>query len=127
MTERLLAELDDNGTVRRVIVCDSIEWAEEHLGGRWVETRYDDPTEKYAGIGDGHDPTAPERFAPALDDRTLARLEPAETLTVWRDGKIARGTVAKIAGDLRIDLDAVRAEIEIESPVEVVKRPDSPA
>lgn len=34
------AELDENNTVLRVVVADSLEWCEERLGGRWVQTSY---------------------------------------------------------------------------------------
>lgn len=37
---RYFAEIDDNGIVLRVIVADSLEWCESHIGGTWVETSY---------------------------------------------------------------------------------------
>lgn len=125
------AEIDKSGAVIRVVVAESVDWCAKNLGGSWVETADPyDPTDTrtYCGPGYGYDPAAPERFALALDVRALAKIDPSVALAVWRDGKIARGTVDKIAADLRLDLDAVRAEIElVESPVEVVKRLDSPA
>ena len=30
------AEIDSNNVVTRLIVCDSLAWAEENLGGTWV-------------------------------------------------------------------------------------------
>lgn len=40
------AEIDDNNTVVRVIVADSQEWCETHLGGTWVQTSYN----TYGGV-----------------------------------------------------------------------------
>ena len=40
------AELDDNDTVVRVIVGDA-DWANEHLGGRWVESPKAGPGWRY--------------------------------------------------------------------------------
>jgi hypothetical protein len=33
------AELDNNEIVKRVIVADSKEWCEQHLGGVWVKAQ----------------------------------------------------------------------------------------
>lgn len=62
------AELDDAGTVLRVVVADSLDWCVEHLGGNWVETAdpyADNEPMTYAGIGMGYDAEWPEAFAPA--------------------------------------------------------------
>jgi hypothetical protein len=41
-----------NGEVTKVIVCDSIEWANSNLGGTWIETKIDGSERaRYAGIG----------------------------------------------------------------------------
>lgn len=45
------AEIDDNNIVLRVIVCDTREWCEQNLGGRWVRTYYNTPGHTFAGIG----------------------------------------------------------------------------
>jgi len=58
----LLAQIEDN-EVKQVIVCKSIQWAEQRLGGTWIETKIDDAQEAYAGIGMGYDPNATARFA----------------------------------------------------------------
>lgn len=34
------AEIDDANKVIRVVVADTKEWCEQHLGGRWVQTSY---------------------------------------------------------------------------------------
>lgn len=68
------AELDAGNIVRRVIVADSQEWCETHLGGRWVQTSYNTqggahlrggvPLRKnYAGIGYTYD-EARDAFIP---------------------------------------------------------------
>lgn len=65
-----------NGIVETVIVCDDIQWAEQNLGGTWVQTSYNtsgnehslggEPLHKnYAGIGytwDGIGFAAPQPF-----------------------------------------------------------------
>jgi ABC-type phosphate transport system ATPase subunit len=38
----------------------------------WVETKIDDATERYAGIGDTYDPTARERFKAETRRRTAS-------------------------------------------------------
>jgi hypothetical protein len=51
--------------VQRVIVVESAAIAAQVTGtdpADWVETKIDDATERYAGIGDTYDPTARERF-----------------------------------------------------------------
>jgi len=57
------AEIDNNGNVVRVIVCDDPNWITQRLGGTWVETQYTDSQEQYAGIGMGYDPNAVAKFA----------------------------------------------------------------
>jgi hypothetical protein len=48
---RLLAQIENN-EVKQVIVCESIEWAEQKLGGTWIETKIDGSERaRYAGIG----------------------------------------------------------------------------
>ncbi len=47
-----LARIDGDGYVLQVIVCDSIQWAEQSLGGTWIETKLDGSSRfRYAGIG----------------------------------------------------------------------------
>lgn len=42
----------ENGEVTQVIVCDSIEWAQNRLGGDWIETKIDGSERaRYAGVG----------------------------------------------------------------------------
>lgn len=54
------AEIDENNTVLRVIVCDNndpngdegYQWILDNLGGRWIKTSYNNNIrEKFAGIG----------------------------------------------------------------------------
>lgn len=45
------AELNQNNTVKRVIVADSTLWCEKYLGGIWIETFIDSPNKNYAGKG----------------------------------------------------------------------------
>ena len=46
------AEIDQNSTVVRVVVADSLSWCEQNLGGLWVET-FKDKSQRYnyGGIG----------------------------------------------------------------------------
>jgi hypothetical protein len=37
--------------VLRIIVCDSREWCENNLGGKWARTYYSTPGKNYAGQG----------------------------------------------------------------------------
>ncbi len=60
------AQIDNDGTVLRVIVAPSNEWATDRLGGTWVDTvdPYT-PTDSpvvYTGPGHHHDPGVVERF-----------------------------------------------------------------
>ena len=81
MTERLFTEVDSNGTVLRVIVCDSQEWCEKTLGGTWIETT---PERKnYAGIGYTYDKARDAFISPkpavdaTLDEQTCQWRHPA--------------------------------------------------
>jgi hypothetical protein len=57
------AELDGDNIVQRVIVCDSKEWCETHLGGTWVRTFYATEGKTYAGIGYKYHPDL-DNFSP---------------------------------------------------------------
>jgi hypothetical protein len=47
-----LAQLNEAGEVERVIVCDSLQWAEQNLGGTWIETKFDGSERaRFAGLG----------------------------------------------------------------------------
>jgi hypothetical protein len=101
---RYWAEIDSNNEVLRVVVCDTLEWLQDNLGGTWVETSdpyTDEPqTVRYCGIGDGYDPEFPERFAPpwrqpipGIDDADGSGMGyPRGTLT-FHNGRIWRSTV----------------------------------
>lgn len=41
----------ENNTITNVVVCESVQWLEQTLGGTWVETQKGDAVESYAGIG----------------------------------------------------------------------------
>uniref|UniRef100_A0A6M3IYS7 Putative structural protein n=1 Tax=viral metagenome TaxID=1070528 RepID=A0A6M3IYS7_9ZZZZ len=58
---RYFAEIKNN-IVLRVIVADSKEWCEKHLGGEWIETYMD--KKNYAGIGYTYDPVKDNFIAP---------------------------------------------------------------
>jgi hypothetical protein len=56
------AEIDENNIVQRVIVIDNaleengVEWCTENLGGRWIQTSYNNNFRKqFAGIGYSYD------------------------------------------------------------------------
>jgi len=66
---RYWAEIDSNNEVLRVVVCDTLEWLQDNLGGTWIETC--DPYSeqkggcvRYCGCGWKYDPDRPEKFAP---------------------------------------------------------------
>ena len=98
------AEIDSDNQVLRVVVCDSLEWLQNNLGGTWVETS--DPYASgsqavtYCGIGFGYDPEFPEKFArpwrqpiPGIDDEDGSGMGyPHGTLT-FHNGRIWRSTV----------------------------------
>lgn len=51
-----LAQLNEAGEVERVIVCDSVPWAESNLGGTWIETQFDGSERaRFAGLGYTYD------------------------------------------------------------------------
>lgn len=58
----LFAEIDADRKVLRVVVCDSITWLQERLGGTWVEATDQDQTEQYAGPGMYRARQAPRKF-----------------------------------------------------------------
>ena len=62
-TYTCIVELDSENKVVRGIVCDSVEWAVENLGGRWVPTYMDVPGKTYAGVG--------FEYLPEIDDFRL--------------------------------------------------------
>ena len=72
-----LAELDSNNTVLRVISCDSKEWAEQNLGGTWVETFMKTPGKNHAAVGHKYHPDVDNFSAPqplpswTLDDNLI--------------------------------------------------------
>lgn len=90
------AEIDDTGTVTRVIVADTEQWCVDNLGGTWVETAdpYDSRTQvrKYPGPGWGHASADPQRFAPKYVHRDVLGDGEVEDLDakVWSEGSIAR-------------------------------------
>ncbi len=45
------AEIGPNNIVQRVVVADSQEWCEQHLGGVWVPTVQGASPARYAGPG----------------------------------------------------------------------------
>lgn len=48
---RYFAEINQSSVVNRVIVAESVEWCNQHLGGNWIETFMDAPDKNYAGRG----------------------------------------------------------------------------
>jgi hypothetical protein len=85
---RYFAQIDNDKKVLRVLVCDSQEWLEEHLGGTWVETFTHHETVRYCGIGHGFDPEWPEQFAPQWKQPTGSHdAYPVDTL-VFHNGRI---------------------------------------
>lgn len=56
------AETNSAAQVLRVVVCDSVQYLIDRLGGLWAETKIADPVQKYAGVGDHHCAHAPDQF-----------------------------------------------------------------
>lgn len=58
------AQVDEQNelTVLRVVVCDTVQYLLDRLGGFWSETLIGDPVEKYAGIGYHDVAYSPDRF-----------------------------------------------------------------
>jgi len=72
------AELDDNNIVLRVVVCDNndpngdegYQWLIDNLGGRWVQTSYNDNFRgAFAGIGFRYDVADDVFVRPIADAR----------------------------------------------------------
>lgn len=105
------AELDENNIVIRVLVGDNndpngdegYQWLIDNLGGRWVQTSYNDTFRKnYAGIGFFYDPIrdafipprVPEFPSFVLDEETCRWVPPVprpgdnyewnENLVAWQ-------------------------------------------
>lgn len=58
----LFAEIGDGNVVQRVIVADSLAWCVDNLGGTWVQTYDNHPTERYAGKGMVYAPSDERKF-----------------------------------------------------------------
>lgn len=56
------AEVDQTSLVTRVVVCDTVQYLLDRLGGLWSETKIADPVEAYAGIGYHDIDFAPPHF-----------------------------------------------------------------
>lgn len=85
----LYAELDSDKRVLRVVVCDSLEWLQERLGGTWVETGPTTHEQQGAGPGlyDGED-VAPMRFVPEWEQPTHAENAYEQGAWVWHGGRV---------------------------------------
>lgn len=87
----------ENGIVTRVIVGDPA-WAQEHLGGTWIETDKTGLSEvAYCGPGYGCDPAFPERFAPSWvqptpDPGTGVWSRYSKGVMAYHEGKLWRST-----------------------------------
>ena len=99
------AELDKDNVVIRVIVADTKEWCEQHLGGTWVQTSYNTASGKhklggiplhknYAGIGytfDGIGFAPPKPYPSWVFDKETYLWQPPipmpidEKLYVWNE------------------------------------------
>lgn len=82
------AEKDANGQVLRVIVCDSLAWITERLGGTWAETVIGDAQKQYAGPGMYDSATvAPGQFISPWKQPTGAQDAYAVDAWVWYQGR----------------------------------------
>ena len=87
---KYFAEIDINNAVKRVIVADSIDWCEQALGGRWIETFMDNPGKNYAGRGHDYfqifeDFVSPQPFTSWLLDEKHKWKAPVD---IPKDGKM---------------------------------------
>jgi hypothetical protein len=96
------AEINQDGVVVRVIVCDDPQWITDNLGGTWAETAdpyAETPAEvTYCGPGHGFDDTFPERFAQpwrAWDGENESLYQTGDL--VFHDGRIWRCTTTNNA------------------------------
>lgn len=91
----LFAEIGPNRQVLRVVVCDSLAWLQERLGGTWVETTDANPSQQYAGPG-MHDAeaVAPRRFIQPWVQPTHAENSYAVGAWVWYQGRAWRNLTA---------------------------------
>lgn len=83
---RYFAEIDADSTVLRLVVCDSVKWLEQNLGGTWIET---DPNTRqglaikggkalrgnYAGIGFKYDKELDAFIPPSNYESKVLNLE----------------------------------------------------
>ena len=101
---RYWAEIDSNNEVLRVVVCDTLEWLQDNLGGTWIETADPYASElqvvTYCGIGFGYDPEFPEKFAPpwrqpipGIDDENGSGMGYPRGALTFHAGRIWRSTV----------------------------------
>lgn len=84
----LYAEKDADGKVLRVVVCDDPAWLAERLGGNWVETTTDHPTERYAGPGMYESDIPPQRFVREWVQPTHAENAYPTGAWVWHAGQV---------------------------------------
>ena len=58
----LFAKIGPDNKVVDIKVGKSADWFAIRLGGAWVETYENHPTQKYAAIGDRYDPSSDAKF-----------------------------------------------------------------
>lgn len=91
----LFAELDNDKRVLRVVVCDSVQWLEQRLGGTWVETTDADPQQQYVGPGMFDSETiAPRRFLSLWRQPVGASDAYPNGAWVWHNGRAWRSLQA---------------------------------
>lgn len=79
---RYAAELDKDGVVLRVIVCDSLDWVRKNMPGNWTETKVSDPVEAFAGKGYTYDSATQTKFdqdaKPSSNPKPIEPIKEAE-------------------------------------------------
>lgn len=85
----LFAEIDPNGRVLRVVVCDSIAWVQQRLGGTWIAAPATGGGVQGAapGLYDGAG-VAPARFVPQWRQPQGAHDAYETGQWVWHAGKV---------------------------------------
>lgn len=88
------AETNVDSSVARVIVCDSLQWVLDRLGGTWEETQIDSPTLAYAGIGAYFCSFSPPVFIPDWKQPVGSEDAYPDAAWVWHNGRAWRSLQA---------------------------------
>lgn len=88
------AQVDNASTVLRVVVCDTMQYLLDRLGGIWSETKIADPVETYAGIGRHDVDYSPQHFLVDWVQPESAPQGYAKGFWMWHNGQAWRSNHA---------------------------------